>query len=91
MASVYELERRVPARKGHLLKASEISQVGVYERVYREICYFSLQKGPKGGTDAFYGYEKFEKTFLFCGLFTFQRRCISSRDFQGMESSKLGM
>ena len=83
--------RGVPARMGYLLKASGISQVEVYERVCREVCYFSLQKGPKGGTGAFYGYEKFEKTFLFCGLFIFQRRCISSRDFQGMESSKLGM
>ena len=79
--------RGVPARKGHLLKASGISQVGVYERVYREICYFSLQKGPKGATDEFYGNEKFEKTFLFCGLFIFSKTV----HFQGMESSKLGM
>ena len=29
------------------------------------------KKDPKGLTDAFYGCEKVEKPFGFCGLFTF--------------------
>ena len=58
------------------LKRVGISQVEVHERVGKSV--IGGQKGPKGPTDVFYGYEKVEKTFWFCDLFIFKKQCIYS-------------
>ena len=72
----------------------------------REICHFSLQKGPKGLTDAFYVCEKVDKRsgvvvyWYFEGAFNnnidsyiahFYPQCACLQQFKNMQSSTIGM